>query len=107
LGGTTENIKALRIQKKVIRLITGIKKYESFRQKFKENRILTVTSMYNLEVMCFINKYISKTARSMNIIREANMTFTQSRNISLLQKCVLHMGVVLYKCLSLKIKKIR
>ena len=40
-GGTKESIKALRIQKKVIILITGINKYESFRQKFKENRILT------------------------------------------------------------------
>jgi len=55
-GGTKESTKALRIQKKVIRLITGIKKYESCRQKFKENRILTVTSMYILEVFCFIKK---------------------------------------------------
>ena len=45
-GGTKESIKALHIQKKVIRLITGINKYESCRQKFKENRILTVTSIY-------------------------------------------------------------
>jgi len=55
-GGAKESIKALRIQKKVIRLITGIKKYESCRQKFKESRILTVTSMYVLEVLCFIKK---------------------------------------------------
>ena len=41
-GGTKESVKALLIQKKVIRLITGIKKYESCRLKFKENRILTV-----------------------------------------------------------------
>jgi len=34
-GGSKESIKALRIQKKVIRLITGINKYESCRQKFK------------------------------------------------------------------------
>jgi len=26
----------------VIRLITGVQKYESWRQKFKENRIITV-----------------------------------------------------------------
>jgi len=55
-GGTKESIKAFRIQKKVIRLITGIKKYESSRQNFKENGILTVTSMYVLEVLCFIKK---------------------------------------------------
>ena len=55
-GGTKESIKALRTKKNVIRLITGIKKYEYCRQKFKENRILTVTSMYILEVLCFIKK---------------------------------------------------
>jgi hypothetical protein len=45
-GGTKESLKALHIQKKVIRLITEINKYESCRQKFEENRILTVTSMF-------------------------------------------------------------
>jgi hypothetical protein len=50
-GGTKESIKALRIQKKVIRLITGINKYESCRQKFMENRILTVPPIYVLEVL--------------------------------------------------------
>ena len=57
-GGTKESIKALRIQKKVIRLITGINKYESCRQKFKENRIITVTSIYVLEVLCTVYKKI-------------------------------------------------
>jgi hypothetical protein len=47
-GGTRESIKVLCIQKKAIRLITGIKKYESCRQKFKENRIRMVTSLYVL-----------------------------------------------------------
>jgi hypothetical protein len=55
-GGTRENIKVLHIQKKVVRLIRGLNKYESCRQKFKENRILTVTSMYVLEVLCYIKK---------------------------------------------------
>ena len=48
---------ALCIQKKVIGLIRGINKYESCWEKFKENRILTVTSIYVLEVLCYIKKY--------------------------------------------------
>jgi hypothetical protein len=56
-GRTKESNKALCVQKKVIRLITGINKYESCRQKFKENRILTVTSIYVLEVLWCIKKY--------------------------------------------------
>ena len=55
-GGIKESIKALQIQKRVIRLIRGVKRFESCRQKFKENKILTVTSVYVLEVLCFINK---------------------------------------------------
>ena len=56
-GGSKESIKILHIQKKAIRLITGLKKRESCKQKFTENRILTVTSPYVLEVLCFIKKY--------------------------------------------------
>ena len=56
-GGGKDSIKLLRIQKKVIRLITGLKRLESCRQKFKENRILTVTSLYILEVLCFTKKH--------------------------------------------------
>jgi hypothetical protein len=55
--GTKESIKILCIQKRVIRLITGLKRSESCRQTFKENRILTVTSLYVLKVICFIKKY--------------------------------------------------
>ena len=54
--GTKESIKALWIQKRVIGLIMGVKRFESCKQKFKENKILTVTSIYVLEVLCFINK---------------------------------------------------
>ena len=110
-GGTKESIKALHIQKKVIRLITGIKKYESCRQKFKENRILTVTSMYVLEVLCFIKKYKGDLKQNCELHEHNRRSkydlHTQSHNTSLLQKSVLDMGVRLYKHLPLKIKKIR
>jgi len=89
-GGTKESIKALRIQKKVIRLITGIRKYESCRQKFEDNRILTVTSMYILEVLCFIKKYKGDLKQNCEIhehnTRSKFDLHTQSRNTSLLQK---------------------
>ena len=99
-----------RQKKKVIRLITGINKYESCRQKFKENRIVTVTSIYVLEVLCYIKKYNGDLKHNCKI-HEYNTWSkydlrTQSRNTSLLQNSVLHMGVRLYKCLLLKIKKL-
>jgi hypothetical protein len=36
------------------------KKHEFCRQKFKENRILTINSLYVLEVLCFIGKSEAK-----------------------------------------------
>ena len=87
-----------------------INKYESCRQKFKENRILTVTSMYVLEVLCYIKKYRGDRKHNCEIdecnTRSKYDLNTQSRNTSLLQNSVLHMGVKLYRCLPLKIKKL-
>jgi hypothetical protein len=109
-GGSKESIKALHIQKKVIGLITGINKYESCRQKFKENRILTVTSIYVSEVLCYIKKYKGDLKHNCEIHEYDTSSkydlHTQSRNTSLLQNSVLHMAVRLYKRLPLKIKKL-
>jgi len=70
-----------------------------------------VNSLYILEVLCFIKKYKGNLKQNY-VIHEHNMRskydlHTQSCNTSLLQKSVLHMGVSLYKCLPLKIKKVR
>ena len=109
-GGTKESIKALHIQKKVIRLITCINKYESCRKKFKENGILTVTSVYILEVFCVIKKYKGELKQNCEIhehnTRNKYDLHTQSHNTSLLQKSVLHMVVRLYKRFPLKIKQL-
>ena len=94
------------LKKKVIRLITGIKKYESCRQKFKENRILTETSLY---VLFFVKKYKGNLKQNF-VIQEHNMRskydlHTQLCNTTLFQKIVLNTGVKLYKYLPSKIKK--
>jgi hypothetical protein len=92
----------------VIRLITGINKKESCRKKFKENKILTVTSLYVLEVVCYVKKkgdikhnydFHEYNTRSKHDLH------TQSCNTSSLQKSVLHMGIKLYNCLPMRIKK--
>jgi hypothetical protein len=89
----------------VIRLITGIKRFESCRQKFKENGLLTVTSMYVLDVLCFIKRHKGDLKKNCEIhkhnMRSKYDLHTQSHNTSLL-----HMGVRLYKHLPLRIKKL-
>jgi hypothetical protein len=76
--------------KKAIGLITGLKKCETCRQKFKENRILTVTSLYVLEVLCFVTKCKGNLKHNF-VIHEHNTRgkydlHTQFCNTSLFQK---------------------
>jgi hypothetical protein len=92
-GRTRESIKILRIQKKVITLITALKRNESCRQKFKKDRIHTVTSLYMLEVLCFIKKYKGNLKHNF-AIHEHNTRgkydlHTQFCNTSLFQKSVI------------------
>jgi hypothetical protein len=80
-------------------------------RNLKKTRILTVTSMYVLEALCFIKNYKGDLKQNCEI-HEHNTSnkydlHTQSRNTSVLQKGVLHMSVRLYRHLPLKIKKIR
>ena len=44
-------------KKKVIRLITGTHKRTSCRPIFRKFKILTLTSLYILEMLCFLKKY--------------------------------------------------
>jgi hypothetical protein len=94
----------------VIRLITGLNKYKSCREKFKENRILTVTAMYVLEVLCYIKKEKGDLQHNCGFYKYNTRSkydlHIQFCNSSLLQNSVLHMGVRLYKRLPLKIKKL-
>ena len=92
----------------MIRLITGLKRLVSFRQKFKENGILTVTSIYNLDVLCGIEKHRDDLKNNREIhdhnTRSKHDLHTQSHNTSQLQKSVLHMEVRLYKQVPWSIK---
>jgi hypothetical protein len=108
LGGVKECIKLLRIEKKVIRLITGLNKKESCRKKCKENNILTVTSLYVLQVVCYVKK-MGDIKHNYDFheynTRSKYDLHTYSCNTSSLQKSVINMGVKLYKYLPLRIKK--
>ena len=49
-------IKIFWLQKKVIRLITGVRKRESCRPIFRKFQILTLASLYIFEMLCFLKK---------------------------------------------------
>ena len=66
-GREGKTVQIFRIQKKVIRLIVGAKKCESCKPLFRELQILTLASMYILEVLCFTKKYQGYIQQSMDI----------------------------------------
>ena len=51
------SIRVFKIQKRVVRLLAGVSSRTSCRQLFKDLNILTMASLYILEVTCFIRKY--------------------------------------------------
>jgi hypothetical protein len=52
--GISESISIFKLQKRVIRIISGASINSSCRQIFKDYNILTVASLYILQVICFI-----------------------------------------------------
>jgi hypothetical protein len=56
-GVERESIVIFRLQKRVIRTMCGVGRNTSCRQLFKDCKLLTITSLYILEVLCFIKKY--------------------------------------------------
>jgi len=54
-GVENESISVFKLQKRVIRTMCGVGKSTSYRQLFKDCKILTVTSLYILEVL-FLKK---------------------------------------------------
>ena len=103
-------MKILSIQKKAIRMMTGLKKGESCKQKFKELRIFTVTSLYVLEVLCYMKKYkgsISENSeiRDHNTRRNIDLLI-QSCRISSFQKSVINTGITLLNHLPSELKQL-
>jgi len=109
-GGAKECIKILRLQKKVIRMMIGLKTPESCKHKFKELRILTVISLYVLEVLCYTKKHGGSIMQNSVIhehnTRRKNDLHVQPCRISSFQKSVINIGIKLFNHLSTELKQI-
>jgi hypothetical protein len=69
-GGEGDSTKVFKMQKRVLRVTGGLGKRESCRQVFKDYGILMVTSLYILEVLCYIKKHKADLIQNMNILWE-------------------------------------
>jgi hypothetical protein len=104
-------MKILKLQIKVVRMMIGLKLGESCRLHFKEFRILTVISLYVLEVLCYMKKYRGSTLKNSEI-HEYNTRRKTDRHIkscrtSLFQKSVTNIGIKLFNHLPSDLKQLQ
>jgi len=107
-GREKKSIQIFQLQKKVIRLITGTHKCTSCRPIFRKFKILTLTSLYILEMLCFLKKYKGDMKHNSeihghNTRRKQDL---QQCNTTLYQKSVMNMGTKLYNKLPIQIKQL-
>jgi hypothetical protein len=109
-GGSRESTKILRLQKKVVRMMTGLKSGESCRQKFKQLRILTVISLCVLEVLCYMKKYRGGISENAVIhehdTRRKTDLHIQSCRTSLFQKSMINIVIKSFKHLPSELKQL-
>jgi hypothetical protein len=78
-------------------LAIGLGNRKSCKQKFKEHKILTVTLLYILEVLCFIKKYKGSLKQNFAIheynTRSKYDLHTQLCSTSQFKKSVINMGI--------------
>jgi hypothetical protein len=96
MGGEL-NTRLFRVQKRVVRSMVGVSSRTSCRQLFKEMSILTLASLYILEVTCFIRKYcqsLELNSHVHNYNTRRKMDFhVQSCKTDIYEKSVINMGL--------------
>ncbi|PNF29254.1 hypothetical protein B7P43_G10478, partial [Cryptotermes secundus] len=109
-GGECESSKILKIQKRILRLIKGVNSRTTCRPIFKDLKILTVTSLYIFEVLCYFQKFNLYTTRNSDLYeyntRRKEDFHVRSCSTSTSKKSVINMGIKAYNRLPLKIRKL-
>jgi hypothetical protein len=109
-GGASEITKLLKLQKRVLRLMTNKYKTESCRPIFKELKILTVICLFIFESLCFFWKYNIYQVKNLNLhdyeTRNKDNFHILQCQTSLYKKSVINMRVRLCNCLPVEIKKL-
>jgi len=84
------------MHKRVIGVMLGLRPRTSCREKFKKLQILTVPSLYTLEIMTFVIKNPDKYQTNVSIhsrdMRQESVSFTISKNIFNSKWCLLFLN---------------
>ena len=96
-GVENESISIFRLQKRVVRTTCGVGKSVSCRQLFKDCKILTVTSLYVMEVLCFLKRYKLAVQKNEQIhdhnTRRNKDLYIKPCNTNLYKKSVINMAI--------------
>jgi hypothetical protein len=102
--------KIFRLQKRAIRSMAGVNSTTSCRLLFKKMNILTVSSLYILEVLCFIRKHCQSLQFNTNIhshnTRRKMDLHLKSYRTNLYKNSVINMGTKIYNKLPDYMKEI-
>jgi hypothetical protein len=66
-GGGTESESIFKLQKHIIRIISGVGRHTSHRQLFRDLSILPIACLYMLEILCYIKVNIEKLHKNTKI----------------------------------------
>jgi hypothetical protein len=69
------------LQKKVILIISGVSEHSSYRQLFENDDILTVASLYIVEVICYLKKYKDSLVHNIHIHNNMQIKIDFTRTI--------------------------
>jgi hypothetical protein len=101
-GGAGDELttRMLRIQTQVLRSMVGVNSRTSGGKLFKEFNILTIASLYILEVICYVRKHhqlveLNSNIRTCNTRRKMDIHI-QSYSTAFYVRSVINMGTKLY-----------
>jgi hypothetical protein len=107
-GNSSYSINVFRLQKKVIRIITGICSRDSCRDHFKRLKILPFQSQYVFSILMFIvnnmNHYRIYSDLHSNNTRQSVDIYQPLSRLPIFQKGTYYMGIKIFNSLPSEIK---
>jgi hypothetical protein len=109
-GGDSKSKIIFKLQKQVVWIISGVSRYTSCRQLFKDLNMLPVSCMYISEVVCHIKLHIEKPEQNTAIhnhnTHQKLILHVQFCKINALKKGVINMGIKSYNHLPNKTREV-
>jgi hypothetical protein len=109
-GNSSYTMKLFRIQKKIIRIMLGLKKRDSCRDAFREMKILPLCSQYIYSMMLYIvnniHLFITNTEVHDISTRQNVKLFPSSTSFMKVQKGAYYSGIKMYNSLPKELKQL-